>query len=175
MDKKNLQADLIIRNYEPHDLADCRQLWVELTQWHRDIYESPGIGGENPGLIFDKHLDKVGPDNIWVAELGGRVIGLTGLIMEDDEAELEPMVVTGEFRGHGIGRRLAETVIEHARKTNVRQLKALPVGRNEEAIRFFHELGFNIIGYIELFQEFKPAERQIWRDRETIANRKFRV
>lgn len=175
MDKNFLQANLVIRNYEPRDLAACRQLWLELTEWHRGIYDSPHIGGDNPGLFFDKHLDQVGPDNIWIAEVAGKVIGLTGLILEDKEAELEPLVVIDEFRGQGVGHRLAETVIGQARRKGVNQLKVRPVGRNEEAIRFFHKLGFNIIGHIELFQEFKPEKQQIWQDREKIANRKFKV
>lgn len=175
MDKNYLQANLVIRSYEPIDLEVCRRLWLELTQWHRDIYHSPNIGGENPGLFFDKHLHQVGPDHIWVAELDGKVIGLTGLILEDEEGELEPLVVSEEYRGQGIGRQLAEIVIRQARKIGVTQLKVRPVGRNEEAIQFFHKLGFNIIGHIELFQEFKPDPQQIWQDREKIANRKFKV
>ena len=175
MHKKYLRANHIIRNYVPRDLMACRQLWVALTQWHRDIYDSPNIGGDNPGLAFDKHLHEVGADNIWVAEVEGEVVGLTGLILEGDEAELEPLVVLDQFRGLGIGRRLAETVIEQARKAGIRQLKVRPVGGNEKAIQFFHAMGFNVIGHIELFQEFKPEAQQIWQEGEKIANRNFRV
>jgi N-acetylglutamate synthase-like GNAT family acetyltransferase len=175
MDKNVIQESLVIRSYEPRDLEVCRQLWVELTQRHRDMYHSPNIGGENPGLFFDRHLDQVGPNHIWVAEIDGQVIGLTGLILEDEEGELEPLVVMEEYRGQGIGRQLAEIVIEQARKVGVHQLKVRPVGRNEAAIQFFHKFGFNIIGHIELFQEFKPEAEQKWQERETIANRKFRV
>ena len=175
MDEYNLDENLVIRNYEPRDLADCRRLWIELTQWDRDIYDSTSIGGDNPGLFFDKHLNQVGPENIWVAEDRGRVIGLTGLIVGDDEAELEPLVVLDEFRGYGVGRKLAETVIEQARNSGVHQLKVRPVGRNEAAIRFLHELGFNVIGHIELFQELKPKEEQIWQEKEKIAGRNFKV
>jgi hypothetical protein len=38
-----------IRNYRADDLAACRALWVELTEWHRQIYASPQIGGTDPG------------------------------------------------------------------------------------------------------------------------------
>jgi hypothetical protein len=53
-----------IRNYLPDDLASCRALWVELTEWQREIYGNPGIGGEHPGLQFDEHLQRVGPQRL---------------------------------------------------------------------------------------------------------------
>ena len=146
MHKKYLRANHIIRNYVPRDLMACRQLWVALTQWHRDIYDSPNIGGDNPGLAFDKHLHEVGADNIWVAEVEGEVVGLTGLILEGDEAELEPLVVLDQFRGLGIGRRLAETVIEQARKTGIRQLKV------RRPFSFFTQWGSTLSGTSSFFK-----------------------
>jgi hypothetical protein len=50
----NFDEKLVIRNYEPHDLVDCRRLWIELTQWHRDSYDSASIGGDNPGIFFSQ-------------------------------------------------------------------------------------------------------------------------
>ena len=94
-----------VRGYEPRDLEACRGLWVELTQWHRDIFDAPEIGGDDPGRAFDEHLARVGAENIWVAEAEGRVVGLAGLI--PDVFELEPVVVAEQHRGHGIGRLLA--------------------------------------------------------------------
>ena len=69
-----------VRGYEPRDLDACRGLWVELTQWHRDIFNAPEIGGDDPGRAFDEHLANVGAENIWVAEVDGRLAGLAGLI-----------------------------------------------------------------------------------------------
>ena len=63
----------MIRTYQPTDLEACRRLWAELTQWHRDIYESPDIGGKDPGRQFDTHLDNVGAEHIWVAEIDRKV------------------------------------------------------------------------------------------------------
>jgi hypothetical protein len=102
-----------IRPYQPGDLESCRALWVELTEWHRHIYQSPAIGGDEPGLQFDEHLDRVGAEHLWVAEVDGRVVGLAGLIPGDRAAELEPVVVSALHRrqeraaagesGHGSG------------------------------------------------------------------------
>jgi hypothetical protein len=64
-----------VRNYEADDLAVSRALWVELTEWHRQIYDSPQIGGADPGRKFDEHLEHVGREHIWLATIGGEASG----------------------------------------------------------------------------------------------------
>jgi GNAT superfamily N-acetyltransferase len=161
-----------VRGYEPRDLEVCRRLWVELTQWHRHIYESPEIGGDDPGRAFDEHLAKVGAENIWVAEVEGQVVGLAGLITED--FELEPVVVAERYRGVGIGRLLAEAVVSAARARGARTLQVRPVARNVEAIRFFHELGFDVLGHVDLQLDIADRERDPWIPGERLADRDFR-
>ena len=112
-----------IRRYHPRDLEGCRRLWVELTEWHRSIFETPSIGGDDPGSR----------------------------------------------------RRLAETVIEHAREHGFRQLQVRPVGRNAEAIRFFHRLGFDVLDQVGLMLDLVPSAHRPWRDGELVAGRSFRV
>lgn len=166
----------MIRSYREDDLEICRELWVQLTERHREIYESPGIGGDNPGLQFDAHLDRVGPEHIWLAELEGKVVGMVGMIPEnhDGSPELEPIIVLPEARGTGTGRQLVEQVLAAARAMGARELVVSAVGRNAEAIRFYHEMGFDVIGYVEMFHDFRPTAEQSWRDGETIADRRFR-
>lgn len=175
MEDNRADAPTTVRPYRPEDLEACRALWVELTEWHRQIYRSPGIGGPDPGRRFDEHLHRVGPDHVWVADAGGQVVGLAGLIPGEGEAELEPLVVSEAYRGRGVGRQLAEAVVASARARGVRQLKVRPVARNQPAIAFFHELGFDVLGHIELFMDFGPTDRQVWRPGERMAGRDFRV
>jgi ribosomal protein S18 acetylase RimI-like enzyme len=163
-----------IRLYEEGDLDACRALWVELTEWHRDIYESPEIGGDDPGRHFDEHLERVGAGNIWVAEEDGRIVGMTGL-MQGDHWELEPISVSAGYRRRGVGRELAETVIAAARERGARTLQVRPAARNAEALRFFHELGFDILGQLELQIDFVDRGRELWRPGERLADRDFRV
>ncbi len=167
----------MIRNYSDADLETCRELWVQLTERHREIYETPTIGGDNPGLQFDEHLARVGAERIWLAEEDNRVVGMVGLIPEnhDGSPEIEPIVVVPEARGTGVGRRLVEHVLEMARTLGVRDVVVSAVGRNAEAIRFYHEMGFDTIGYVELFHDLRPRAEQPWREGETIADRRFRV
>ena len=164
---------MTVRGYRDADLEACRALWVELTQWHRDIYAAPEIGGDDPGASFDEHLAAVGADNIWVAEADERVVGFAGMIPEEKSAELEPIVVSVAYRRRGVGRALAEAVVASARDRGLRQVLVRPVGRNAEAIRFFHAQGFGVHGQIELIFDLTASER--WRPGAQIAGLDFKV
>jgi N-acetylglutamate synthase-like GNAT family acetyltransferase len=164
---------MTVRGYRDSDRDACRALWVELTQWHRDIYAAPQIGGDDPAAAFDEHLALVGAENIWVLETDERVVGFVGMVLKETHAELEPIVVSTEYRGRGIGRTLAEVVIANARERGLRQVIVSPVARNTEAIGFFHSCGFEAVGQIELVLDLVDPER--WRAGERFAGRDFRV
>lgn len=143
---------MTIRNYETTDLKRCRSLWAEMVERHREIYEDPTIGGEDPGMEFDNHLSRVGPERTWVAEDGQEVVGFASLILDGEQAEVEPMVVASEHRGGGIGRELLNHVAEEAKALGVLCLYVKPVARNAEAISFFYDAGFKTLGHIQLFR-----------------------
>ena len=99
-----------------------------------------------------------------------QVVGLMGLMVKEEEAEIEPLIVSQPYRYKGIGRGLVETVIAEARRLGVRFLSVKPVARNIEAIKFFHEQGFINVGHIELFIDF--SNRQ-WKKGLKLFNRQF--
>ena len=129
-------------------------LWRQLAEWHREIYQDQSIGGEHPEGYFDKHLAAVGPDHMWVGVLGDRVVGVVGLVVRGEEAEVEPIIVAHGLRGKGFGRALLAKVIAEARTAGARLLTVKPVARNTSAIRFLHDNGFTNIGHMELFMDF---------------------
>lgn len=149
---------LVIRKYLPTDKEICRNLWRELTEWHRQIYQDPSIGGSHPEDYFDKHLEKVRADHLWVATIDLRVVGLVGLIRTEEAAEIEPLIVSKPYRNRGIGKRLIEIVIPEAVSLGVKFLSVKPVARNREAIRLFYKQGFRNIGRIELFIDFSNQQ-----------------
>jgi N-acetylglutamate synthase-like GNAT family acetyltransferase len=161
-----------IRPYAVGDLAACRELWDELTRRHRELYSDPSIGGDDPGGGFDRYLAQTPPARVWVADEGGAVVGLAGLLVEGEKAELEPIVVAGPRRREDIGRRLAETAVATARELGFRQVSVRPVGRNADAIRFFHALGFDVLGRVDLRLDLDERSRVAG---ERIADRDFRV
>jgi N-acetylglutamate synthase-like GNAT family acetyltransferase len=156
-----------IRAYEDGDLDHCRRLWAQLTEHHREIYGDPSIGGDDPGLFFDDHLARVGPAHIWVAVDDGVVRGMVGLIVDGEEAEIEPVVVARDCRGDGVGRQLLTRAVAEARQLGVRFLSIAPVARNHRAIELFVREGFATVGRIELFTELRPSDRQ-WKDGITL-------
>jgi GNAT superfamily N-acetyltransferase len=163
-----------IRPFEEQDSAACRALWAELTRSHRALYDDPTIGGEDPGSGFDAYLDEFAGARMWVAERAGSVIGLAGLIIRGKQAEVEPVVVSFDAWGRGIGRRLVETAVEAAKAEGVAQIKASPVARNSHAIGFFHQLGFTALGHVDLLMDFRRPPGY-WRPGERIAGRDFDV
>jgi ribosomal protein S18 acetylase RimI-like enzyme len=164
----------VIRPYEDSDREACRALWRDLTQWHRDLYRDQSIWQDrDPGDFFDEHLARVGADRIWVAEQEGSVVGFAGLIVEGTVGELEPIVVSQDARGSGVGRALAEHLIATARELGLRRIDVKPVARNDAAIRFFHGLGFDTLGQIELMIYLE--EPKDWPVHARLADRDFRA
>lgn len=165
---------MTIRRFEEGDSAACRALWAELTRWHRELYDDPTIGGDDPGSGFDGYLNEFGDSRLWVAEREGSVVGFAGLIVRGNQAEVEPVVVATDARGQSIGRTLVRAVVDVARTEGFAQVKASPVARNAQAIGFFHQLGFTALGHVELLADFRrPAD--YWRPGERISGRDFDV
>ena len=164
----------VIRLYEDRDRESCRKLWRELTQWHRDLYADQSIWKDrDPGDFFDEHREHVGPDRVWVADEEGSVVGFACLVVDGPAGELEPIVVSPEARGTGIGRSLGEHVIAAARELGLRRIDVRPVARNDGAIRFFHGLGFESLGQIELMIYLQ--EPKDWPVHTRLADRDFRA
>ena len=165
-----MSISLVIRNYQEDDREQCRSLWRELTEWHREIYQDQTIGGEHPEDYFDKHLAKVGSERLWVAVNDSKVIGLVGLIVEENEAEIEPLIVCKTYRGKGVGNQLIETIISEARKIGAKFLCIKPVARNMKTIKFLYKQGFRNLGYVELFMDFSGY---VWKQGPEIFGCKF--
>ena len=159
-----------IRKYGAEDYLQCRALWRELTEWHRQIYDAPEIGEDTPEDAFDTHLTKFGSDCLWVAIHGSEVVGLNGLIIKENEAEVEPLIVSQSYRRRGIGTQFLDTVLIKTRKFSIRYLNVRPVARNMGAVHFFHHYGFNTIGHIELFIDLKQRP---WKTGIEIHHRQF--
>jgi GNAT superfamily N-acetyltransferase len=162
----------LIREYLPGDLDACRALYAQLVEHHREIYGDQTIGGDDPGSGFDEYLGL--PDRVssWVAVEDDAVVGLTGLLWEHDEATIEPVVVDRAHRRSGVGRRLVDVAVEEARRRGATDVNLKPVARNASAIQAFHDLGFQILGHLQLFMSL-DRDDSYWRDGPEVHGRRF--
>ena len=79
-----------------------------------------------------------------LAECGGRLSGCVALRRLDDEiCEMKRLFVRPEFRGKGVGRLLAERVIEQARGIGYQRMRLDTVPSSmAKAVAMYRELGF---------------------------------
>ncbi|HVA44283.1 MAG TPA: GNAT family N-acetyltransferase [Acidimicrobiales bacterium] len=153
---------ITMRAYREEDYVSCRALWVELTQHRRDIYDDSSVGGSDPGAGLDHYLATPERVGSWVAEIDGRVIGMTGLFDRGDYGEVEPVVVTRAQRHLGVGRALLSRVREESLGRGHDYLTIRPVARNTSAIRAFHDFGFATLGgHMDLTWDLS-ARRHRW-------------
>jgi ribosomal protein S18 acetylase RimI-like enzyme len=115
-------VDLKTRAYDEGDYNACRSLWVEVILRHRDIYADQSIGGDDPGHYFDDYLAKESWRGPWVAAVDLQVVGMVGIELDHEDAMIEPIVVSEDFRSRGIGEILATRAIEETRKMGLRSL-----------------------------------------------------
>lgn len=86
---------------------------------------------------------------VFVAQVGGRVVGMVNLLATVSTAEgeraawLEDVIVHPDFRGGGLGSRLLGYVVEAARAEGFARLSLLADRENSGAIRFYERHGFH--------------------------------
>lgn len=163
----------MIRHYQPSDIVQCRGLWLELVEHHREIYQDPDIGGPDPGAEFDEYLRRPGLHGPWVVETQSTLAGLSGLLVTGTEGQIEPFVLARLFRGTRIGSDLMRYMIEEARKHDVQYLTIRPVARNIQAIASFYQAGFRLLGQIDMFMELPSGVPEKWRSGVKIHGRLF--
>lgn len=133
-----------IRRLLPADAALYRDIRLEALRLRPEAFGSTLAeeSGE-PLTWFAERLDK---SAVFGAFAGDALLGVAGFfvwesVKEAHKGVLWGMYVRPEARGAGLGRRLVEAVIAHAREcVEIIQLRV--VGGNEEARRLYAGLGF---------------------------------
>ena len=133
-----------VRRLLPADAAIYRDIRLEGLRLRPDAFGSTLAeeSGE-PVAWFAEQLDRYA---MFGAFKDGALLGVAGFFARESVKEAHKGVLWGMYvrpaaRGAGIGRRLAEAVIAHARQC-VEILELRVVGGNEEARRLYAALGF---------------------------------
>lgn len=125
----------------PEDLAAAHTLFEEYAAWLRvdlcfqrfneELASLPGLYAPPRGRLL-------------LALVGDEVAGCVALRPMDDEVcEMKRLYVRSSVRGSGVGRRLAETVIQEARNTGYSRMKLDTLSSMSTALQLYASLGFS--------------------------------
>jgi putative acetyltransferase len=153
-DEKRQTGTLLTRTFLPGDETAFKVLneyWIS-----RDFALEPADHEvlDNPkGMILDRGGE------ICIAEIDGEVVGCCALLsIAPAEYELAKMTVAQTARGQGVGRRLLQFAIDHARKIGARRLYLESNTKAAAAIHLYEELGFRHLAGAEHASKYARAD-----------------
>ncbi|MEU4093041.1 helix-turn-helix domain-containing GNAT family N-acetyltransferase [Streptomyces sp. NPDC026673] len=129
-----------LREPRPGDLG-----WV--VQRNAEVYaEEHGWNAEYETLVARIVAD--GHERAWIAELDGERAGCVFCVRDDapGTARLRLLLVDPAARGHGIGRRLVDACVEHARAAGYHELVLWTNDVLASARRIYQAAGFELVG-----------------------------
>jgi GNAT superfamily N-acetyltransferase len=135
--RKGLKPDLpqvlkLIQELATYEKAP-NEVAVTLAEMERDGF------GENPIFKF------------FVAEVEGKIVGISLYYIKYSTWKgkcvfLEDIIVTEEYRKHGIGKKLFDPVVQVAKEMNARRMEWQVLEWNEPAIKFYEKLDSHFDG-----------------------------
>jgi putative acetyltransferase len=139
------QSTVLIRSFQPEDAVDFRRLNEEWITRHFRLEEK-----DSRTLSDPRQYILLPGGHIAMALAQEEAVGCCALIRLDETSfEVAKMAVTPVWQGHGLGRKLLEHVIQHARQLRAKRLYLETNSRLVPAIRLYESLGFRHL----------PAER----------------
>ena len=107
-------------------------------------------------------LDNPSVGQLFVLRVDGRVTGMASALLTVSTAEggrvvvLEDVIVADRYRGHGLGRRLVEHVMNWAAAHGLPRITLLADQDNSSALAFYESLGFTHSAMRVLRQSIPP-------------------
>jgi len=144
--------DLVVRAARPTDARAIAEVSVASRRWsYRDVLADADVAAlsvEQTTADFAEGLAQLSPDSaVFVAELGGRVVGYAYLLPSPDAdtpagtSELGSLYVTEDVAGTGVAPALTDAAVEHARAAGHGLLTLWVRPENGRARRFYEKYG----------------------------------
>ena len=98
---------------------------------------------------IDKTYMSIDKCHMWVAEWGGNVVGMVGLVHNEGHkpgvAELQRMSVSPVCRRMGIARKLLDELLQHAKKQGFEKIVLTTTSAQTPAIGLYKKYGFKLM------------------------------
>ncbi|MBN9259972.1 MAG: GNAT family N-acetyltransferase [Hyphomicrobium sp.] len=141
-------AELIVRAVRPEDYEQ----WLPLWDGYNAFYERVGptaLAPEITRATWQRFFDAYEPLYALVAELDGRLLGLTHYLFHRTTTAIAPLCYLNDLftaeaaRGKGVGRALIEAVCEEARRAGCPRVYWLTHETNATARTLYDKLALN--------------------------------
>ena len=117
-------------------------IYLQLTGW---LYINHTLNSGDLKDIEESYMS-IQQSHLWVAELNGRVVGMVGLIHEENFEqgvyELKRMYVVPSCRGMGIAKNLINELISHAKTNRIKLVFLKTTSTLVPAIQLYMKNGF---------------------------------
>ncbi|HUG99327.1 MAG TPA: GNAT family N-acetyltransferase [Gammaproteobacteria bacterium] len=141
--------DILIRNAEPTD-------WAAIAEFNRALAaetEDKELDWDTVAGGVRKVLGDPGKGRYFIAESGGRIVGMTMITYEWSDWRdgwiwwIQSVYVHPDFRGAGVFARLYRHIEAHAAESGVRAVRLYVLDGNTRARAIYARLGMRESGY----------------------------
>ena len=154
---KDLSASITIKLLGNEDLEEILNI-ADKIERHDNSEKAERMASLKETAVFQ--LEHGDPSLNLGAEVDGKLIGfIFGEIKmwEFGRGEttgwIKVLGVDREYQGMGVGHKLAETLLSHFRKRNVKKVRTLVDWYEGDLISYFKSLGFNMLNMLPLEKE----------------------
>ncbi len=147
-----MDNQIIVRQFIEADAAQVRELFIKVNRLlappnFKDAFETYIVCSlrEEIDGISEYYREKRG--SFWVATIDAKIVGTFGLEPSGPGAmELRRMYVDPDRRRRGIARKMLQFAENQCRANNLRQLDLSTAEIQSEALSFYRESGYELVG-----------------------------
>lgn len=115
-----MKPEVSVRLATADDAEAVSKVLREAFTVYRDHYTAEAFAVVTPKV--DEIVRRFGEGPIWIAELGGDVVGTVSLTTEPEGLYVRSMAVSPDVQGRGVGHRLLDAVNEYAASTEFERI-----------------------------------------------------
>lgn len=119
---------------------------------NREAYKSiiPKDHFKEPILSLEELMEDFERMTFFAYRSGGRILGVAALLVEgEDTGRIRYVYILPGYQNRGIGTALLNHLEKRAKEANLRNLRALTVGKASWAVNFYQKLGYRLADKIE--------------------------